>query len=113
MGRPSNWNSPTDSVRLPKHAIAACMALARQLDDPIPLEDVKNNVQNSLCPSLLTSQSKQGTYRLVLDPPRPLPPQVEASIDEYCDRVFSSLTETERIFLLTRMVEELGVKVDA
>lgn len=112
MGRPSNWNSPTDSVRLPKHAIAACMALARQLDDPIPLEDVKNNVQNSLGPSLLTSQSSNGTYRLFLKPPPMLTPDEEASIEEYCDRLFDGFTQTDWVYLLTRLVEDWGVKVD-
>ncbi|MBD2107407.1 hypothetical protein [Nodosilinea sp. FACHB-13] len=112
MPRPPKWNNPTDSVRLPKHAIPACMALARQLDGSKPVEDVKNNVQNLLGPSMLTSESRDGTYRLFLKPPPELPPNVEASIEEYCDRVFDGLTETDWVYLLTRLVEEWGVKVD-
>lgn len=32
MGRPSKWNSETESVRLPKHAIEQCLKLAQMLD---------------------------------------------------------------------------------
>lgn len=113
MGRNPKWNSPTDSVRLPKHAISACLALARQLDDPKPVGDVKNNVQNPTDPYLLTSEGQGGTYRLLLDPPRYLPPPVATAIEEYCDRVFASLTDSEQVFLLARLVDELGVKVEA
>lgn len=38
MARPSKWNSSTESVRLPKHAIEACIALARAMDQPLPAE---------------------------------------------------------------------------
>jgi hypothetical protein len=62
---------------------------------------------------MLTSEGKGGTYRLFLEPPRELPPQVEASIEYYCNWVFDGMTETERVFLLGRLVEELGEKVNA
>lgn len=138
MGRPSNWSGPTRAIRVPDHLAEHLMAIARELDNPEP-----NNVQNPsglpICKpaadaatiaqglaegwishklpdyplTMLTSESATGTYRLFLEPPRDLPPQVEASIEEYCDRVFNGLTETERVYLLTRLVEERGVKVDA
>ncbi|HSP30458.1 MAG TPA: hypothetical protein VLO13_00330 [Halomonas sp.] len=116
MGRPSNWNSPTDSVRLPKHAIAACLALARQLDDPKPVEHVKNNVQNPTAQTqplqMLTSESHTGTYRLFLAPPRELPPWIDAEVDRCCDQLFAGLDETERAYLLSRLIEKMGEKVD-
>jgi hypothetical protein len=62
---------------------------------------------------MLTSESSGGTYRLFLDPPRDLPPQAAQAVEEYCDRVFAGLTESERCFLLARLVEQLGEKVDA
>jgi hypothetical protein len=37
MPRPPKWNAPTQSVRLPKHAIAACVDLAKALDAPLPV----------------------------------------------------------------------------
>lgn len=138
MGRPSKWSEDTIAIRVPKSLANHLLDIARELDNPEP-----NNVQNPsglpICKpaadaatiaqglaegwishklpdyplKMLTSESPTGTYRLFLEPPRDLSPQVEASIEEYCDRVFSSLTETERVYLLTRLVEERGVKVDA
>jgi hypothetical protein len=113
MGRPSNWNSPTDSVRLPKHAIAACLALARQLDDAKPVEDVKNNVQNPPGPYLLTTDGPQGSYRLFLDPPTDISPLMEHAIGEYCDQLLDELSERDQLLVVARLVEELGEKVDA
>lgn len=112
MGRPSLWNSPTDSVRLPKHAIAACLALARQLDNPKPVGHVENNVQNPTGPYLLTSDSPQGTYCLVLNPPSELSPLMEHAIGEYCDQVLDELSERDQLLLVARLVEEWGQKVD-
>jgi hypothetical protein len=88
------------------------MALARQLDAPKPVEHVKNNVQNPTGPYLLTSEGQCGTYRLLLQPPRELPPWIDAEIKDCCDRLFDGLDEKERAFLLARLVEEMGVQVD-
>lgn len=112
MPRPPKWNSPTDSVRLPKHAIPAAVALARQLDATKPLLDVKNNVQNPPAPYLLTSDGPTGTYRLFLNPPRDLSPLMEHAIGEYCDQVLDELSERDRLLLIARLVEEMGVQVD-
>lgn len=137
-GRPAKWSGPTRAIRVPEHLAEHLIAIARELDNPEP-----NNVQNPsglpICKpaadaatiaqglaegwishklpdyplKMLTSQSPAGTYRLFLKPPPELPPDVEASIEEYCDRVFDGLTETDWVYLLTRLVEEWGVKVDA
>jgi hypothetical protein len=112
MGRPSNWNSPTDSVRLPKHAIAACLALARQLDDSKPVGDVKNNVQNPTGPYLLTSESTKGTYTYTVNPPPDIPAEVWATADRLLDEVCGPLSQKEHWLLLGRLVEEWGQKVD-
>lgn len=104
-GRPAKWSGPTTPIRVPQYLAPHLLAIARELDTP---ESV-NNVQN---PRMLTSESPTGTYRLFLKPPPELAPSVEASIEEYCDRVFDGLTETDWVYLLTRLVEEWGVKVD-
>jgi hypothetical protein len=112
MGRPSNWNSPTDSVRLPKHAIPACMALARQLDDVKPVGDVKNNVQNPTGPYLVTWEvNGQATHYLV-DPPADIPTDVWVEADRLLDEVCGPMSQKERWLMLGRMVEEWGKKVD-
>lgn len=139
MGRPAKWSRPTTAIRVPEHLAEHLLDIARQLDNPEPASNVQNPSGLPICKpksdaatiaqglaegwiahklpayplQMLTSESATGTYRLFLEPPRPLPPQMAASIEEYCDRVFASLTESERVFLLTRMVEELGEKVDA
>lgn len=141
MGRPAKWSGPTTAIRVPEHLAEHLIEIARHLDQPDnvqnpteataatidlpiykPAADAATIAQglaegwitHSLpqYPKMLTSEGQGGTYRLFLNPPRELPRQVEASIEEYCDRVFDGLTETERVFLLGRLVEELGEKVD-
>lgn len=113
MGRPSRWNSPTDSVRLPKHAIPACMALARQLDEAKPVGDVKNNVQNPTGPYLLTSDSPKGTFQYTVNPPPDIPAEVWAEADRLIDEVCGQMDQKEHWLMLGRLVEEWGQKVDA
>lgn len=116
MGRPSLWNSPTDSVRLPKHAIPAAVALARQLDAPTA-ETVKSNVQNPTAPALLppyllASSSAKGTYHYLVNTPIDIPAETWAAADRLLDEVCQGLSEKERCLLLGRLVEEWGVLVD-
>ncbi len=137
MGRPAKWSEDTTAIRVPKSLAPHLLDIARQLDNPQP-DNVQNPSGLPICKpkadaatiaeglaegwishklpdypmQMLTSESTTGTYRLFLEPPRPLPPNVEASIEEYCDRVFDGLTESERVFLLARLVEELGVRVN-
>lgn len=106
MARPSNWNSPTTSVRLPKHAVPAALSLARQLDAPKPTGDVKNNVQNPSAPYLVTSESAKGTYRYVVNPPPDIPAEVWAEADRLLDEVCKGLSQKERWLMLGRLVEE-------
>lgn len=135
-GRPAKWSGPTRAIRVPDHLADQLLTIARQLDTPEPADNVQNPSGLPICkpksdaatiaqglaegwivpaqqPKMLTSESNGNTYRLFLEPPRQLPPQVELAIEEYCDRVFASLTDTERLFLLARLVEEVGEKVDA
>lgn len=139
MGRPAKWSRPTTAIRVPEHLAEHLLDIARELDNPEPANNVQNPSGLPICKpaadaatiaqglaegwishklpdyplQMLTSESHSGTYRLFLEPPRQLPPQMEASIEDYCDRVFNGLSECERVFLLGRLVEELGVKVDA
>lgn len=138
-GRPAKWSGPTRAIRVPEYLAQHLLDIARQLDNPEP-SSVQNPSDLPVCkpasdaatiaqglaegwivpkpaplpqyPKLLTSQGAEGTYRLVLEPPRELAPQVEAAIEEYCDRVFAGLSESERVFLLARLVDELGERVD-
>jgi hypothetical protein len=138
MGRPKAWSGPTRPIRVPESLADHLIEIARQLDNPEPANNVQNPSGLPTCKPkadaetiaqglaegwishklpdyplrMLTSESPTGTYRLFLEPPRELPPKVEASIEEYCDRVFESMTERERIHLLTGMIEKLGEKVD-
>ncbi len=107
MGRPSNWSGPTTAIRVPEHLAQHLLDIARQLDSPA------NNVQNPTGPYLLTSEGQCGTYRLFLNPPRDLSPLMEHAIGEYCDQVLDELSERDRLLLLARLVEEMGVQVDA
>ncbi|PZO33507.1 MAG: hypothetical protein DCF17_21840 [Shackletoniella antarctica] len=136
MGRPLKWSGPTRAIRVPDRLADHLLDIARQLDNPEPANNVQNPSGLPICkpaadaatiaqglaegwiahklpqyPQMLTSQSHTGTYRLFLGPPRQLPPDVEASIDEYVDSVFTGLTETERVCLLTRLIEERGERV--
>ena len=139
MGRPLKWSGPTRAIRVPDHLAQHLLDIARQLDNPEPANNVQNPSGLPICkpaadaatiaqglaegwiahklplyPQMLTSESNAGTYRLFLDfldPPRQLPPDVEAAIEEYVDSVFTNLTETERVCLLTRLIEERGERV--
>ena len=140
MPRPPKWSGPSRAIRVPEHLADHLLEIARQLDQPdnvqnpteatataigLPIYKPKADAETItqglaegwIVPKalpqmqMLTSEGKGGTYRLFPEPPRELPPQVEASIEEYCDRVFDGLTETERCFLLGRLVEEMGEKV--
>lgn len=142
MPRPPKWSGPSRAIRVPEHLADHLLDIARQLDIPDnvqnPSEATATAAGLPTCkpkadaatiaqglaegwiahklpqyPQMLTSQGSGGTYRLFLNPPRPLPPQMEASLEDHADRVFDRLTECERIFLLARLVEELGEKVDA
>ncbi|MBD1917187.1 MULTISPECIES: hypothetical protein [Cyanophyceae] len=137
-GRPAKWSGPTRAIRVPERLADHLIAIARELDNPEP-NIVQNPIGLPICKpkadaetiaqglaegwishklpdyplKMLTSESPTGIYRLFLEPPRELPPDAEASIEEYCDRVFNGLTERERVALLARLVEALGEKVDA
>jgi hypothetical protein len=139
-GRPAKWSGPTTAIRVPEHLAQHLLTIARQLDTPQAAEPsttpeglpickpkadaetiaqglaegwISHKLPDDYPLQMLTSEGKGGTYRLFLEPPRELPPQMEAAIEEYCDQVFEGLTETERVFLLGRLVEELGEPVPA
>lgn len=79
MGRPSKWNSETESVRLPKHAIEQCLKLAQMLDQA----NEGGFVQN-LEPSLVTVDDEK-----FLIQPEPL---TQAELKQV-DRMYEDLME--------------------
>ncbi|WOD37389.1 hypothetical protein [Nodosilinea sp. E11] len=135
-GRPAKWSGPTRAIRVPEALADHLLEIARQLDNPQP-DNVQNPTGLPICKpaadaatiaqglaegwiapkplpqtQMLTSESSSGTYRLFLEPPRELPPQMAASIDEYCDRLLAGLTQSEQAALLCRLVDEMGEKID-
>lgn len=113
MPRPAKWNSPTGSVRLPQHAIEACVQLARALDAPLPepqddpeFAAYESFVRN-LKPHLVNLTDKHGVRRYLVRCDQPptfeqwkLLNQVEARLLRECERrqvnpllVFSKLVE--------------------
>jgi hypothetical protein len=48
MARPSKWNSPTTSIRVPEHCAHMCLALARQMDGLEKGNFVQNHLKEDL-----------------------------------------------------------------
>lgn len=93
-GRPSPWNSPTELVRLPSHAIPQCVQLAKRLDQSQPDDFVQKRGR------LLISVGEGSDDRsYLLDPPT-LPPGRQALIDEVVDQFISGMTEKDLAFAL-------------
>ena len=136
MGRPLKWSGPTRAIRVPDRLADHLLDIARQLDNPEPDNNVQNPSGLPICkpaadaatiaqglaegwiahklpqyPQMLTSDSHTGTYRLFLAPSQKLSPLMEQAVGEYCDQLFDELDEAERVFLLSRLIEELGERV--
>lgn len=141
MGRPAKWSGPTRAIRVPEHLAEHLLAIASQLDHPDnvqnPTEATAATIGLPICkpksdaetiaqglaegwivstlpqyPRMLTSEGKDGTYRLFLNPPQDIHPLMEHAIGEYCDQVLDELSERDQLLLLARLVEELGERVD-
>lgn len=113
MGRPSNWNSPTDSVRLPKHAIPAAMALAKQLDSLAATRRLLSNVQNPPGPYLVTLEDGAHTERYLIDPDPETPPETWAEAERLVDELIAQHGYKHLLYLIGRMAQAWGVEVDA
>jgi len=112
MGRPSNWNSPTDSVRLPKHAIPAALALAKQLDNAAATRRLVDNVQNPPGPYLVTLEDGAHTERYLIDPDPDTPPETWAEADRLVEQLVAEHGYKNLLYIITRMAQEWGEPVD-
>lgn len=110
MGRPSNWNSPTDSVRLPKHAIPAALALAKQLDNAEATRRLLDNVQNSPGPYLVTLEDGAKTESYLIDPDTP--PEVWAEADRLVEQLVAEHGYKNLLYIIGRMAQAWGKPVD-
>lgn len=81
MGRPSKWNGPTESVRLPAHAIEQCLKLAQMLDQA----NEGGFVQN-LEPALVTVDDEK-----FLIQPEPLTQADLEQVDELYQQLMSEM----------------------
>lgn len=121
MPRPAKWNSPSEAVRLPKHAIDACLKLAAALDAPPPqtasdpaiaaqFQGYQRFVQN--CQPTMVSIADGLDERQYLIAPQPV------SFEEYqqLERAIASLesrmeaekfNEHDRMYLFSKLVEEV------
>lgn len=112
MGRPSNWNSPTDSVRLPKHAIPAAMALARQLDNAAATRRLVDNVQNPPGPYLVTMEDGAKTESYLIDPDPDTPPEAWAEADRLVEQLVAEHGYKNLLYIIGRMAQEWGKPVE-
>ena len=85
MPRPSAWNSPTTAIRLPKHAVEACLELARTLDQPISEGFVQNTD-----PLLITVGQGTECDRYLL-PSQALTPEQANQMDTLIDQVLATV----------------------
>ena len=104
MARPKSWNSPTAPIRVPAHAVAAVMVLARQLDAEPPSEGF---VQNPNPPSLITIGQGPTERRYLLQPPADVSPDDSALVDELVDQFFEIFPDhRDRLVAYCRSVEK-------
>lgn len=109
MGRPSKWNSPTESVRLPSHVVPLALALAKQLDQPPPAKD-DGFVQNKHGPYMVAIETVAEIERYIIEPPdvsQEVWEQAEQAVNELC----SDLSFEERMWLLADLTKRCCRKV--
>lgn len=108
MGRPSKWNSETESIRLPKHAIEQCLKLAQMLDE----HQGKSFVQN-LDPVLVTVDDER-----FLIQPEPLTLGELAEVDRMYEDLMAKLKAAglnkreHRMIVFSELVKAWGRKLN-
>lgn len=112
MSRPPKWNSPTDSVRLPKHAIPAAMALARQLDSAAATRRLVDNVQNPPGPYLVTMEDGAKTESYLIDPDPDTSPETWAEADRLVEQLVAEHGYKNLLYIIGRMAQAWGVPVE-
>jgi hypothetical protein len=112
MPRPPKWNSPTDSVRLPKHAIPAAMALAKQLDNAAAARRLVSNVQNPPGPYLVTMEDGSRTESYLIDSDPETPPETWAQADRLVDQLVTQHDYATLLYIVGRMAQAWGTPVE-
>jgi len=123
MPRPPKWNSPTESVRLPSHAIEACINLARAMDQPLPAEttdpefaEYMDFVRN-LKPHLVNLTDRHGVRRYLIRCDQPptfeewkVLKQVEARLYQRCqqENINPLLVFSELVTRVFKPMKEAG-----
>lgn len=117
MPRPSKWNSPTTSIRVPAHAVARLLELARAIDMPPPatepdpeFAEYASFVQN-LQPYLLTIQDGAELKRYWIECSPPTFEEWEL-LCEVQERLLArmdaeGLNRDARLYAISRMVEQV------
>jgi len=103
MARPPKWNSPTEAIRVPAHAVDAVMALAKQLDgsyvnDPSPDKTV-----------LVT----WGNESYLINDPGNLSPEQNQAIDQAVDEFWhiaseSGLDHDDVLYIIGELSSQCG-----
>lgn len=121
MPRPAKWNSPSEAVRLPKHAIDACLKLAAALDAPPPqtesdpalaeqFQGYQRFVQNCQ-PTMVTIQDGLDERQYLIQPsPCSFEEyrQIEMAIEQLQARMKAErFNEHDRMYLFSKMVEQV------
>jgi hypothetical protein len=99
-------------VRLPKHAIPAALALAKQLDNAAAARRLVNNVQNSPGPYLVTMEDGSRTESYLIDPDPDTPPETWAEADRIVDQLVAEHDYETLLYLVGRMAQAWGKPVD-
>lgn len=102
-GRPSKWNSPTKSIRVPGHLVDQLLAIARQLDKPTSPSFVRNSG-----PYMVTLEDGTKTNRYIVNSPPDLTPSQWAEVEELVEKISNGLTQKELTLLLMSLLEEWG-----
>jgi hypothetical protein len=112
MPRPSNWNHPTTSIRVPTHTIDRLLELARLLD----CAESKGFVQNDFPPILVTVQEK-GEKHQYLVKPEPMTIAEEARAEELADEAIQRLRNAGMrrdeaiLYMMSAIAERVGDRI--
>jgi hypothetical protein len=116
MARPAKWQTPTTAIRVPAHLSDTLLDIARSMEAVPParqsdteMAEYLSFVQNSVTPKLFTVQgSKEQRYIVKSDP---LSFEEWKELKQVSDRVereiFNGLSESEQLYLLSRLVQEV------
>jgi len=111
MPRPSNWNNPTTSIRIPAHTVDRLLELARLLDLP----SSEGFVQN-LNPVMITVEDK-AKIQQYLTQPQPVTAAEDAQVSALADELIAQLRaagmrKADAIaYAVGKIAEQVGTKI--